>query len=248
VIIHCILVLSFQYQYRHTCASFDTIHNIFYPYVVYGVPDFDAILLETTGLTDPVPIVYTIQNDSELSENFFIDNIVCLADAKHVTLQLDGNSMDGAVNEAMYRQLALADTILLNKIDLVTPQEKAALTSRLTKINKFASVVETVLSRTSLDKILGLNSFDMEAILAVDPECFESPESVSNHNSEIVQTIGIQIQGQFLAKLFNIFMIDLVRAKVADLYRYMGVLSYHGHGDTKFVFQGVHDFVNVSLL
>ena len=108
--------------------------------------DFDAILLETTGLADPAPIVYTIQTNSKMSENYFIDSIVCLADCKHLGLHLDEKKPDGSANEAL-QQVAFADKILLNKIDLVTPAEKKALKDRLATINKFATVVETEKSR-----------------------------------------------------------------------------------------------------
>jgi G3E family GTPase len=120
--------------------------------------DFDAILLETTGLADPAPIVYTVQTNSKLSENYFIDSIVCLADCKHLPQHLDEVKPDGSANEAL-QQVAFADKILLNKIDLVTKEEKEALEARLAKINKFATVIETERSKAPLEKILGLNSF-----------------------------------------------------------------------------------------
>ena len=85
--------------------------------------EFDAILLETTGLADPAPIVYTIQTNSKMSENYFIDSIVALADCKHLHLHLDEKKEDGSANEAL-QQVAFADKILLNKIDLVTDEEK----------------------------------------------------------------------------------------------------------------------------
>jgi G3E family GTPase len=201
--------------------------------------------LETTGLADPAPIVYTIQTNSKMSENYFIDSIVCLADAKHIQIHLDDKKPDGSVNEA-YQQVAFADKILLNKIDLVTTEEKNALKERLAKINKFATVIETEKSRAPLEKILGLNSFNMESILGVDPDFFESQEGDSKHNLEMVQSVGIKFEGELHAQWFNIFMMDLLRERAADIYRSKGLLSFHGQGDTKFVFQGVHEQINVS--
>lgn len=206
---------------------------------------FDAILLETTGLADPAPIVYTLQTNSKMSENYVLDSIVCLADAKHLPQHLDEvkpNPKD--VNEA-YQQVAFSDKILLNKVDLVTPSEKAALISRLGKINRFARVIETTRSRAPLDQILGLNSFKMESILGVDPDFFETNESdESNHNLEAVQSVGLQFEGELHAQWFNMFMMDLLRDRAADLYRTKGLLSFHGQGNVKFVFQGVHEQIN----
>lgn len=205
--------------------------------------DFDAILLETTGLADPAPIVYTIQTNSKMSENYFIDSIVCLADCKHLGLHLDEKKPDGSANEAL-QQVAFADKILLNKIDLVSEEDKKKLEARLAKINKFATVIETERSRAPLDKIIGLNSFNMESILNYDPDFFESQEDGSKHNLEMVSSVGIQFEGELHSLWFNNYMISLLRDKAADLYRTKGLLSFHGQGNTKFVFQGVHEQIN----
>ena len=203
---------------------------------------FDAILLETTGLADPAPIVYTVQTNSKISENYFIDSIVCLADCKHLGIHLDEKKPDGSANEAL-QQVAFADKILLNKIDLVSEEDKEKLKARLRTINKFAITIETERSRAPLEKILGLNSFNMESILNYDPDFFESQEE-SNHNLEMVSSVGIQFKGNLNATWFNVFMMDLLRERAADIYRSKGLLSFHGQGDTKFVFQGVHEQIN----
>mmetsp|Transcript_8430 Transcript_8430/g.19535 ORF Transcript_8430/g.19535 Transcript_8430/m.19535 type:complete len:345 (+) Transcript_8430:60-1094(+) len=205
--------------------------------------EFDAILLETTGLADPAPIVYTVQTNPKMSEAYHIDSIVCLADAKHLNQHLDEKKPEGSVNEAL-QQVAFSDKILLNKIDLVTAQEKTALLARLKTINQFATILETERSRAPLGDILGLNSFSMESILNYDPSFFESQEGPSKHNLELVSSVGIEFQGSLHAQYFNMFMMDLLRERAADLYRTKGLLSFHGQGDTKFVFQGVHEQIN----
>eukprot|EP00339_Tiarina_fusa_P023133 CAMPEP_0117036726 /NCGR_PEP_ID=MMETSP0472-20121206/25987_1 /TAXON_ID=693140 ORGANISM="Tiarina fusus, Strain LIS" /NCGR_SAMPLE_ID=MMETSP0472 /ASSEMBLY_ACC=CAM_ASM_000603 /LENGTH=345 /DNA_ID=CAMNT_0004746545 /DNA_START=123 /DNA_END=1160 /DNA_ORIENTATION=+ len=206
--------------------------------------EFDAILLETTGLADPAPIVYTVQTNSKMSENYYIDSIVCLADSKHLDQHLDEVKPEGAVNEAL-QQVAFADKILLNKVDLVSKEEKEKLKARLALINKFATVIETEKSRAPLEKILGLNSFQMESILSYDPDFFESQEGgESKHNLDAVQSVGIKFTGELHAQWFNMFMMDLLRERAADIYRSKGLLSFHGQGNTKFVFQGVHEQIN----
>lgn len=204
--------------------------------------DFDAILLETTGLADPAPIVYTIQTNPKMSDNYRIDSIVCLADCKHLNIHLNEVKPEGSVNEAL-QQVAFADKILLNKIDLVSTEEKEALKQRLKTINKFATVIETEKSRAPLDQILGLNSFSMESVLNYDPSFFENQED-TKHNLELVSSVGIEFKGSLHAQWFNMFMMDLLRERAADLYRTKGLLSFHGQGDTKFVFQGVHEQIN----
>uniref|UniRef100_A0A7S2K434 CobW C-terminal domain-containing protein n=1 Tax=Leptocylindrus danicus TaxID=163516 RepID=A0A7S2K434_9STRA len=208
--------------------------------------DFDAILLETTGLADPAPIVYTIQTNPKMSDHYKIDSIVCLADAKHVTAHLDEEKPDGAINEAQ-QQVAFADKILLNKVDLVTEKEKSDLIARIKKMNNFAKIIETERSRAPLDEILGANSFSMDSILDVDPEFFkdetESPTK-KVHRIDLVQSVGVQFPGNLHAQWFNMFMMDLLKERAADLYRTKGLLSFQGQGNSKFVFQGVHEQIN----
>lgn len=204
---------------------------------------FDAILLETTGLADPAPIVYTVQTNPKISENYCIDSIVCLADCKHISQHLDEVKPEGAVNEAL-QQVAFADKILLNKTDLVTEEEKKALKQRLSSINNFATLIETQKSRAPLEKILGVKSFSMESILSYDPKFFNDEDEKLVHRTDLVKSVGVQFSGNLHAQWFNMFMMDLLKERAADLYRTKGLLSFHGQGETKFVFQGVHEQIN----
>jgi G3E family GTPase len=205
---------------------------------------FHTILLETTGLADPAPIIYTVQTNPKISEHYRIDSIVCLADAKHIIQHLDEVKPDNAVNEAQH-QVAFADKILLNKIDLVTADEKQNVLNRMASINKFATVIETTKSRAPLDQIMGINSFSMDSILTVDPKFLtDNEEDKKEHRADLVQSVGVQFGGNLHAQWFNMFMMDLLKERAADLFRTKGLLSFHGQGNTKFVFQGVHEQVN----
>jgi G3E family GTPase len=92
---------------------------------------------------------------------------------------------------------------------------------------------------------MGLNTFSMEAILHMNPDFFEEQEGGSNHlGGSDVSSIGLQFPGNLHAAWFNMFMMDLLRERAADIYRSKGLLSFHGQGNTKFVFQGVHEQIN----
>ena len=208
---------------------------------------FDAVLLETTGMADPAPVIFTVQTNPKISQHYKIDSVICLADCKHLNMHLDEVKPDGAVNEAQ-QQVAFADKILLNKIDLVSEQEKKDLEARIRSINQFATIIETEKSRAPLDQILGINSFNMESILSYSPDFFEEADETSDkkkvHRTDLVQSVGVQFHGNLHAQWFNMFMMDLLKERAADLYRTKGLLSFHGQGNTKFVFQGVHEQIN----
>ena len=126
----------------------------------------DAILIETTGLANPAPVAQTFFTDPEMREQFRLDAIVTLVDAKHISLHLDDSP------EAM-KQVAFADVIVLNKTDLVSPAELAALEKRLHTINAVARIHRAVNAEVPLDKVIDIGGFTLERAVEVDPQFLE---------------------------------------------------------------------------
>ena len=142
---------------------------------------FDHIIIETTGLADPAPVAFTFFINPEIADHYRIDSILCLADAKHIGIHLEEEKPDGAVNEAV-QQVAFADRILLNKIDLVSEGERAAVMDSVKSINAVAEVIKTTNSVIDLDRVLGVNSFSIEKTLEVDPDFLEDEEGHARGN------------------------------------------------------------------
>ncbi|KAL4434344.1 hypothetical protein ABPG75_000785 [Micractinium tetrahymenae] len=130
---------------------------------------FDHILIETTGLADPAPVAQTFFVDEDLKHALRLDAIITVVDSKHILLHLDEVKPDGVVNESI-QQVAFADKILLNKTDLVSEEEKKHVIRRIKSINKTSEIIECRHSQVDLGRILGLQSFDLEKILSMDPE------------------------------------------------------------------------------
>lgn len=123
---------------------------------------FDHILIETTGMADPGPVAQTFFMDEEMKEKLRLDAIVTLVDAKHVVQHL------GESDECK-AQLAFADVVLVNKIDLVSGDELAALTEAIKGRNRLARIHHTQQGAIDLDKVLGICAFDLEAKVAETP-------------------------------------------------------------------------------
>lgn len=137
--------------------------------------DFHAVILETTGLADPAPIIQTFNSDATIQDHFRIDAIVCLVDAKNVTSHLREVKADDAVNEAV-QQVAFADRIVLNKLDLVDANELAAVKEELRSINHTATLIETKRSVVDLKLILNQSAFSLEHCVDIDPDLLEEEE------------------------------------------------------------------------
>ena len=92
---------------------------------------FDAIVVETTGLADPAPVAQTFFMDDDVRAKTRLDAVVALVDAKHLPLRLkDSNEAED--------QIAFADVVIVNKTDLVTPEELAAVEATIRAINPMA--------------------------------------------------------------------------------------------------------------
>lgn len=141
--------------------------------------DFDAIIIETTGLADPSPIIFTFNSNALIQDNYRIDSVVCLVDAKHVNIHLDETRPEGDVNEAE-QQIAFCDLILLNKTDLVSADELEDVEDRIKSINAFATLIKTEQSRAPLEKILNLNTFSLERVVNIDPSIMDEEEEVDH--------------------------------------------------------------------
>lgn len=129
---------------------------------------FDHILIETTGLANPGPVIQTFFVDDEMKEKISLNAIVALVDARHIPMHLD--SCDEAV-----RQIAFADVILLNKTDLVTPAELDALEARVKSINGVAKIRRCQNANVPIDSVLNVGGFNLDHAIGLDPR-FLDPE------------------------------------------------------------------------
>jgi G3E family GTPase len=124
---------------------------------------FDHILIETTGLADPGPVIQTFFVDDEMQDHLMLDGVVTLVDAKHLVLHLDD------APEAR-EQIAFADVIVLNKIDLVAPGDLDALERRVRAVNGVAKIHRVAQAAVPIPAVVGVGGFDLARGLQVEPE------------------------------------------------------------------------------
>ncbi len=129
---------------------------------------FDYIVIETTGLADPGPVVRTFFLEETLWEFLEIDAIVTVIDALYIETHIDGN-------DKAKEQIAFADVVLLNKTDLVDAATLDQLESRIRSVNAAASIHRTVNAVIDMDNVLNQGGFNLERALSVDPD-FLQPE------------------------------------------------------------------------
>ena len=200
------------------------------------IKDFDGVLIETTGLADPAPVAQTFFVDERVTERYYLDGIVTVVDAKHIIQHLDEEKPEGIENESV-EQLAFADRIMLNKIDLVDEDGLAEVESRIKSINAFAPITRTQNSIIDPNELINIGAFDLERTLEMDPE-FLDTEAEHEHDDRVTST-SYKFVGELNVNKLQAWIGKLMREQGEDLFRYKGVLAVKGM-DAKFVFQGVH--------
>jgi G3E family GTPase len=134
----------------------------------------DWVVIETTGLADPAPVIQTVYMDKECNKKMRLDSVITVVDAKHIQNHFDmttstgngtGSAKRGGVHgpksvpEAV-QQIAYADRIILNKTDLVTSDELLKVISRINQINPNGVIVTSIQSQVHIEEVLNIYAFD----------------------------------------------------------------------------------------
>ena len=222
---------------------------------------FDAIIVETTGLADPAPVAQTFFIDENVGRRTKLDAVVTVADARWLNDRL--KDAPEAKN-----QIAFADVILINKTDLVSPEELEEVEARIRGINPYAKLHKTERANIPLDAVLGRNAFDLDRILDLEPAFLEGDDHDHDHDhdhghdhdhhrqdhghththshgglkhyhDEEMQSISLQSDKPLDPDKFFPWVQDLVQKEGPNILRCKGILNFKGDGQ-RFVFQGVH--------
>jgi G3E family GTPase len=189
---------------------------------------FDHLVIETTGLADPAPVIQTFFVDEDVSTKTKLDAVVTVVDAKHISQHWDA--------EEAQEQIAFADIILLNKTDLVSETELLELEQRIKSMNLLCKIYRTQNSEIEMDAVLGVGAFQLDRALQIDPEFLS--EDAHEHD-DTVKSVAIVEEGELYLPKVNAWISDLLREQGIDIFRMKGILNIKGI-DERFVFQGVH--------
>ncbi|ACK71590.1 cobalamin synthesis protein P47K [Gloeothece citriformis PCC 7424] len=189
---------------------------------------FDHLVIETTGLADPAPVIQTFFVDEDMREQLLLDAVVTVVDTKHIWQHWEADEAQ--------EQIAFADVILLNKTDLVSPDNLEELEQRIRGMNPMAKIYRTQNADIEMNSILGVKAFDLNRALEIDPSFLS--EDAHQHD-ESVYSVAIVDSGIVDGEKFQNWLGELLPTKGTDIFRMKGILNVAGI-DQRFVFQGVH--------
>ncbi len=185
---------------------------------------FDTLMIETTGLADPAPVVQSFFIDDRIKSEYQLNGVVTVVDAKHIFQQL-GNSPEAK------EQIAFADMVLLNKIDLINPEDLPELEFKLRNLNGAARICQTRNSDVDIATVLDLRSLDVEV---------RAEKHDHNHrHTEDIETVAVTTPGDLDGLKLSHWFRELLAEFGERIMRMKGILNLRKDPD-QFVFQGVH--------
>jgi G3E family GTPase len=190
---------------------------------------FDAILIETTGVADPSPVIQSFFVDEDLKTIVRLDAVVTLVDAKHIGLHL------GSSAEAR-EQIAYGDVVLLNKTDLVSEAQLDELEKEVRALNILARIYRTKDAEIDLSKVIDVGAFDLSKRLEVSPGLLT--EESHDHQSDIA-SVSLREPGELDGARLNAWLGTLLKTRGTDIFRMKGIVRVKGE-PRRVVFQGVH--------
>ena len=194
-----------------------------------GQIHFDHVIIETTGLADPAPVAQTFFVDDGIAEQYRLDAIVTMVDAKHAPQQLDEH------HEAQ-EQVGFADRILITKTDTVQPDGVAALRQRLVQMNPRARIGEARHGKADIDQLLDIHGFSLNAILEIEPDFLTDVDH--EHDDDVTSFVFREEEPLDLEHIES-FLNGILQVYGPQLMRYKGILNIKGMKQ-RVVLQGVH--------
>ena len=228
-----------------------------------GQLDFDRVVIETTGLADPGPVAQTFFMDEEIAEQYLLDSILTLVDAKHAQTQLDDR-------QEARRQIGFADQIFISKTDLVAEDDVKALMHRLTHMNPRAPQKAVHFGEVAIADVFDLRGFNLNAKLDIDPDFLKAdePHDHAHHDHEHgehcdhpshaaeqgshhrhdddVKSFVFRSDKPFNPAKLEDFLGAVVNIYGPRMLRYKGVLNMEGT-ERKVIFKGVHQLMGSDL-
>ena len=213
---------------------------------------FDKVIIETTGLADPVPIIHTLISSMDLQRIYTLDGVITVVDATNGEKTLD-------LQPEAVKQAALAERIIISKIDLVEKDKKLSLKTRLRTINPSIKIIESSFGDVSISDLIDLGAYDpfnksRDVKEWLEAESMDSHHDHDHHNvnvnrhDENIEAFSMTSEKPVNMMAFGLFK-DLLMAQMGpDLLRLKGIINIEGK-DRPAVIHGVqHIFHPVHWL
>ncbi|KAL6748216.1 CobW/HypB/UreG, nucleotide-binding domain-containing protein, partial [Haematococcus lacustris] len=207
----------------------------------------DYILIETTGLANPGPVAAALWTDEEIEAGVQLDSIITVVDVLNINRQLHEPRGDGAVNEAQV-QIAYADLILLNKIDLCGEDARARAEADIRAINSSVCIMRTSRCAIDLPLLLNRHGYKHGAELEDNLGSSDCDEPGHHHHDPVIQTVCLRSSQPLSLERLKSFLDKVLwdrETHPEDIYRVKGVVQIQGD-PRKHMVQAVYELYSIA--
>jgi len=177
------------------------------------VESFDGLIIETTGLADPAPVVQIFFVDHHLMNMYRLDAVITVVDALHIRQRLAVKHKEEVVINESAAQLAFADKILLNKTDLVGNDKTIQdIESKIRAINSMAPILRTQYSKVHPKELLNVSAFSLDRVLELDPDFLDDLHE-TKHDSAI-SSVALKFEGELNNQLLQNWIRRVISGKM----------------------------------
>jgi G3E family GTPase len=198
-----------------------------------GTRPIRRILIETTGLADPAPIIQSFIVDEVLSEATMLDAVVTVVDAVNIDRWL---ADQGSGENVAAEQIAFADVAVISKLDLVDEGARAKCEATIRAINPMVRMVGAIDGRVDVASIVDVKAFDLKNCLAIEPLLLSELEH--EHDLSVI-SVEVREERALDGPRFFRWLNGFVQQNGEPLLRSKGILSLAGEA-RRWVFHGVH--------
>lgn len=208
----------------------------------------DYIILETTGMADPGPVISTFLIHPDIQEWAYVDSCITVADGTQIVDQLMDDREEGCENEAV-EQVCFADKVFLNKVDLCSEEQLEAAATKIREYNKIVNISRSQFNNKDIpfEEILDQKAFDIERVLDLD-ETLVQQDAFENHaHDSRIGTFSYRVEAEMTEESGSEFLNIIRTEKGMDIFRMKGFLAIEGEAQ-KYVFHSVGMCVELEPL
>ena len=194
---------------------------------------FDYVVIEGTGLASPGPVAQAFLLENDINQSLVLDGIITLIDSKHAWNHLRDV-------EVAWEQIAFSHLLLLNKSDLISPEESKKLETHVRSINPTAKLFNTKNAEIKLDYLLNIGGFDLNRLYLSDNDFLDHGlhSNQDKHESNIT-SVSVTFFGTIDPDQFNNWLRMLLIMEGMDVFRAKGILNVN-NSDKRYIFQSVY--------
>lgn len=194
--------------------------------------DFNYVLIETTGIADPASVVQAFLANPELKQFYRLDNVICMADAKNLHQNLQQQ-------QEAYKQLVFADTVILNKTDLVEPIRLQETEKQIRILAPTAQLEKTQNAKAPISKLINTYAHSFDTIAS---QTSQLQYVAVNHHHHTLNTYTFILEKPLNSQKFERWIKYFLYLNQSNIYRAKGIL-YVANEPQKIVFQAVRDAI-----